>query len=119
MSNYHVMNLNVLEDVARVIFHIPVPDELNDANVYIRDALIQFLGSPPVSVLPWINAAEATAIGDGSMIEVDERIKFSNARLTLAGKRAEIDAAFAAHTMNKVEDLRKVLRFWGLNRDLP
>jgi hypothetical protein len=117
MSNYHVLDMTTKEHEVQVIFHIPIPDENNNANINLRTALTQYK-SQKSSQVPWIGAAELTDMENGLLYEHRETIMF-DANLSLAQKRTIIDNRYTVLATSIVSQIRSRLKFWGMDRDVP
>ena len=115
MSNYHVLAQDLKSDSAQVAFHIAVPVETNAAGVYLSVALRQHLA--PATQVPWLVDPELTGIANGDVYEYLQNVEFS-ALLSVAEKRAIIDARYTALAAAIPNIIRDRYRFWGLDRDV-
>ena len=69
MSDYHITSADVFGNRFNVVMHFPVPDQVNDAGVNYRTAVVEYQGGAPIqSVLPSIGA-EQTQLDAGEIIE--------------------------------------------------
>lgn len=120
MSNYHITDLSPKEDKVKVIFHIPIPDENNSAGVNLRTALAQYISNAGItaSAVPWDVSSEETQILNGMLYEHSETV-YVDANLTLVQKRNIIDARYTVLTTQAVSKIQSILKYWGLNRDVP
>lgn len=116
--NYHILESNEEDNEARIVFHIPVPDENNIAGVNLRQALSQFRVNPG-SVVPWQQSGtEYDAIQNGEIYEhiIKQRYKPD---LTDLQKQTALDNKYN-NLKTKIQNrLRKILKYWGINRDVP
>ena len=121
MSNYHVRAADVYGNRYTVVFHVPIPDELNGADVNYRTAIVQWQGGAPISsTLPDIGD-EQTTLDAGQIYEHAEAFN-SNPNETLIQKRARLDARWTelANTSGDfIQSLQNQLAYWGYNRDVP
>ena len=117
--DYHVMNMRKDGRAARVIFHIPIPNENNAASVSLRTALSEYTdGTNFVSKYPGIAGAELTAIQNGSLYEQVETVVFLAADSN-GQKQTKIDEKFTLLSTSVLNKMREILKFWGLDRDVP
>ena len=124
MSNYHVLEINELENHAQVAFHVSVPDELNGAGINLRTALKQYLerGAQSGTIesgVPWIAPAELTELQAGDLYEYLADTEFANAHAADLEKRDQIDAKYTTLVPAVQDRIRKILKFWGMDRDVP
>lgn len=68
--------------------------------------------------MSWISAGELTQLGTGELYEHSETVTFLAAD-TNGQKQAKIDARYTALSTSILEKARTILKFWGLDRDLP
>lgn len=118
MSNYHILESNEKDNQVRIVFHIPVPDENNIADVSLRTALSQWRLNPG-SAVPWQQSGtEFEAIQNGEIYEyvISQRYKPD---LTNAQKQTAIDNKYNNLKTKIANRLRKILKYWGINRDVP
>ena len=121
MSNYHILSqaddLKTLETVQ----HIAIASANNAAGVNYRTALVQYLTQGGVtigSVVPGIEAAELTALQNGSLYEVQRTYRFSSLNLTNAQKATELDAYYTAQVTQIIGELQRMLQWWGYSRNV-
>lgn len=124
MSNYHILDTNRKLTKARVIFHIEIPDELNNDSTNYRTAVLEWQGGGTISSkVPNLDtefASEYAAMQTGEIYEYEDTVTFSSADLTNVQKRNEIDDWYTDLSNNFVNDkVKKILKFWGMNRDVP
>lgn len=117
MSNYHVKSITPNGRDAQVVFHIPIPIENNSANIALRTAVSQYIGIF-TSVVPWITAGEVTQLEAGELFEHSEIVKFLAAD-TNAQKQTKIDNRYTTLSTNILDKTREILKFWGLDRNVP
>ena len=125
MANYHVMEICDDKDVAKIAWHIAVPDEDNYAGVNLRTALGQYLtsaagGERTITQVPWLEADNPTEYASLSGCEVYEIIQTVeyNANDGNAAKAAAMDEHWTQLNSTIPDTLRERLKFWGLNRDV-
>lgn len=124
MSNYHILDTNKKQTKARVIFHIEIPDELNNDSTNYRTAVYEWQGGGTItSAVPNLEtefAAEYAAMQTGEIYEREKTVEFTSADLSNGQKRGEVDAEYTELSNNFVNDVvKKRLKFWGMNRDVP
>ena len=118
MSNYHILESNEEDNQVRIVFHIPVPNENNSAGANLRQALSQFRANPG-SAVPWQQSGtEYEAIQNGEIYEHDIRQRYKP-DLTNAQKQTAIDNNYNNLKTKIANRLRKTLKYWGKNRDVP
>lgn len=119
MSNYHVKSISPNGRNADVIFHIPIPVESNSAGVALRTAVLQYIDSANfISKIPWIDPSETTQLTNGEIYEHSETVKFLAADSN-AQKQTKIDSRYTALSTNILNQVREILKFWGLDRNVP
>ena len=64
-----------------------------------------------------IAAEELTQLQNGELYEVSKTVKFLAAD-TDGQKQAKIDDRYTVLTTSAVNNVRNILKFWGLNRDI-
>ena len=117
--DYHVMGMRKDGRKAQVVFHIPIPNENNAASMSLQTALSEYIdGTNFVSKYPGTLGAELIEIQNGSLYEQVEAISFLAADSN-AQKQAKIDAKFTSLSVVVVTKIRNILKFWGLDRDVP
>ena len=125
MSNYHVLNTHKKLKNANTIFHIQIPDENNSANPAhnLRTCVHEYQGGGTIeSSVPNLDtefSSEYSDLQTGALYEWNETVIFSNANLTNSQKRDEIDARYTELSTTVVDYFRKILKYWGMNRDVP
>ena len=123
MSNFHILNTSEKLTNARVVYHVAIPDEMNNDSTNYRTAVYEWQGGGTISsIVPNIEtefAAEYAAMQTGEIYEYVETFIFSNANLSNLAKRTEIDNRYAELATEQVNYLKKILKFWGMNRDVP
>ena len=121
MSNYHVLEVNDKKDAASVVFHIPVPDEVNSVGINLRVILKQYLADREiVPVMSWLqtdNPTEYAQIENGEVYEHSLQVRY-NANETDLYKRDQIDAKYTSLVSIIPNIIRERFKFWGLNRDV-
>jgi len=119
MSNYHVLFQELERKSVHAIFHIPIPAAgVNGAGIGWRAAALmerQFNGGIGKSVLPGIASEELTALDNGSLIEVLERVRFTSTSLTDAQRNTQILEAYNAATTSVLAEKQITLNFMGYN----
>lgn len=118
MSNYHILAADKYANKFNVVFHLAVPDQLNEAGLNYQAAIVEWQGGAPIqSVLPSIGG-EQTQLDSGALYEAMEEFH-SNPNETLIEKRDRLDTRFGELQTEKQAELQKVLSYWGYNRDVP
>jgi len=102
------------------VFHVPVPDLVNEVGVNYRTAIVEWQGGAAaiVSNVPFIEGPELTQLQAGELFEV-RRTFHSNPDETLAQKRAKLDVMFADVQAEEQQNFQDILGYWGYNRDVP
>ena len=119
MSNYHIVAMAPKEHKVNVVFHIPIPNENNSANVNLRTALAQYISDAgkTESAVPWDIGSEEAQILAGEIYEHRETVDV-DAKLTVAQKRDLVDARYTALSTQVVNKVRSILKFWGMDRNV-
>ena len=120
MSNYHILNSSEKDHEVNVVFHIPVPNENNAVGVNLRAALTQHKPFTE-SAVPWLaatNPDEVTSLTNGEIYEHSQLVEY-DAKMTDVQKRSRIDEKYSALGVIVVNRIRSILKYWGLNRDVP
>ena len=122
MADYHVLTMSRL-DRLDVVFHFPVPDQVNFAGVNLRVALKAHLEAAAddgiiASQYPGIQGAELTQMQAGEVYEHREAVEF-DANLTKALKRDQVDARWTALGAIISTRVVNLLDFWGYDRTVP
>ena len=121
MSDFHVLEVSERKDVARIAIHVTTPAGNNAAGKSYASAAKEYQGGSPVTAVPWLvatNPTEATAITNGSVVEVLERVEF-NGMNTNAQKLAALQAHVSARKAAIASRLQEILRFWGFDGTAP
>lgn len=116
----------------RVVFHIPVPvytlnsagGSTGDQDVLLRDAVFeryQVDGTVNSAVydLETTHAAEYALLQTGEIHEYVETVKFDSADDSLVAKRAKVRDRFDELAVDKINELKKELKYWNYNEDVP
>lgn len=119
MSDCHILAGDKYGNRYRVVFHIPVPDQVNAVGVSYRMALVQYLGGATEikSEIPELGT-ELTQLQAGELVEYGESF-YSNPNETLAQKQVKLDARFNEVKNEVLQDWQDVLSYWGYSRDVP
>jgi len=127
MANIHILDMN--KHRLKVVFHIPVPDIDNRANINYRDAVVKS-GHASTSILAdaadpdnpqgWeISSAEKDALASGALIEHVEQIPvMSNDWDDLSVLRTKVLNAYNDVKARLLSRIQKSLRFWGLSQEI-
>ncbi|GAF93443.1 unnamed protein product [marine sediment metagenome] len=120
MSNYHILSADQYGNSYRVVFHVPVPSQVNEIGTNYRTAIVEWQGGAEniQSSVPFIAGAELTQMQAGELYEVSETFN-SNPTQTLADKRDALDARFADVVSEVQADFQDRLGYWGYSRDVP
>lgn len=125
-EDYHVRAVSKNGRNATVIFHIPIPLENNAASISLPTALSEYIKPRNddgtfgtfISNLQGIAAEELTTLQAGSLYEHIETVSFLAAD-TEGQKQTKIDNRFTALSINVLNNVRAILKFWGKARDVP
>lgn len=125
-ENYHVLAVAENGRSANVIFHIPIPVENNSASVALRTALASYIKTQDTdgtflafnSVFEAVGAGELTQLRAGELYEYRAIVKFLAAD-TNGQKQTKIDNKYTELTTSVLSKIRAILKFHGLNRDVP
>ena len=131
MSDYHILNKAVDNKTARVVVHLPIPNENNIAGVNRRTALVEKLtqnGETIVSQVPNHAIdfpADETLLQYGGLYEKAITFRFSSLELTNLGRRDEIRAHVAQMKADIVSagtdlynEVIEPLQWWGYNENV-
>lgn len=113
MANFHILESDVKDHKARVVFHIAIPSEQNMATVDLQTALSEHKPSPG-TVLQGLAQAEIDQINAGQLYEHDEWVKY-NGHLSNAEKLGVISNRYAILSGSIVNRIRQILKYWGYN----
>ena len=117
--DYHVMNMRKDGRAAQVVFHVEILDENNAVGISLQTALKEYIdGANFVSKYPGIAGTELIDIQNGSLYEQVETVVFLAAD-TNGQKQAKIDNKFISLSASVLNKTREILKFWGLDRDVP
>ena len=124
MSDYHILQINethrgIMETVT-VVFHIPIPDQNNDAGVPYRTAVASLVNAESISAVPWLQtdfSDEHTAIQAGAVYEASRSVRLP-AGLTPVQKRDRLDAYYNHIKSEILSEIQDRMAFWGFNRDV-
>lgn len=124
MSNYHILQISPsdggMSENISLIFHIPIPDQNNNANVSYRIAIASLVNAENVSSVPWLEAdfpAEYADIQTGAVYEVSRMLRLP-AEWTPVQKRDRIDAYYNVLKGELLAKIQQRMSFWELNRDV-
>ena len=120
MSDYHILSSDEYANRYSVVFHIPVPDQVNNASYSYRTAIVEWQGGTEniASQVPFITGTELTQLQAGEVYEVQRPFN-SNPNETLVQKRDRLDAMFATITTEVQANFQDILGYWGYSRDIP
>ena len=117
MSDMHV--LDIVNGVARVVMHFPVPTGNNAVNVPWVTALLESTGfnedgapATPTSVLRTIDIAEKDEIEAGTIAEFETPVAGLTTG-TVEGRRALMRDVYAAFKAQKTLDFQNRFQFYG------
>ena len=125
-EDYHVKTQSNNARSATIVFHIPIPIENNVANIPLRTALSQYIQPRNEdgtfgtfqSQLQGIDGIELTQLRNGESYEHVEAVSFLAAD-TNTQKLTKIDEKYKKLEIGGLNKIRKILKFWGLNRNVP
>lgn len=118
MADYHILSADRYGNTFQVVMHFPVPDQLNDAGVNYRTAIVEWQGGAPIQSILSNIGAEQTQLDAGELYEQSYTFH-SNPGETQAQKQAKLDAMWDQKRAETQADLVKVLSYWGFNRTIP
>jgi len=119
MSDYHLLTGNKSADEFEVIFHIPIPDQMNRiGTVSIRTALKEDGSISKISTLPWIDPAESDQITNGEIFEKKETFR-PDPLSTPTENRNKLDSKFKELNSLIVSYLRNRYAYWRFDRNVP
>lgn len=119
MSNYHILSADSAGNKFQVVFHVPIPDQLNDVDFSYRTALVDYQGGASNIASVLANpGTELTQMQAGELYEVISDFN-SNPNESLAEKRTRLDIDFANVSSDALAELQTILSFWGYERDVP
>lgn len=112
MANFHVLQGAEDGRSYRVVFHLPVPNELNRAgNVNIRDAVKEDPVVIKQSLVPWISREESDQLFAGELYEMVELFS-TTPTTTLIQLTAGLNTRFVQLTTQAQTELRQRYAFW-------
>lgn len=120
MSDYHILAADKYANSYSVVFHVPVPDAVNQVSYNYRTAIVEWQGGATeiTSQVPFIDGAELTQLQSGEVYEVGRKFH-SNPNETLVQKRDRLDVIFGEIVTETQADFQDVLGYWGYERDIP
>lgn len=118
MADYHILSADKYGNAFQVVFHFPVPDQTNEANVNYRTAIVQYQGGAPIQSILTDPGAEQTQLDAGEIYERSYTFN-SNPNETPAQKQAKLDALWGTKNSEVQDELQKVLSYWGFERTIP
>ncbi len=103
-----------------VVFHILIPDVDNQPGISLRSVLSEYLGNDTIlSRVPNLESDENDSLQACILYEYFEKVVFSRANITPFEKQSEIDARCSTLKTEVPIDLQKILKYWGLKRNIP
>lgn len=112
-----------------VVFHIPVPIHTlhskggvaGDQDVTLRTAIFEKYGAIPSAIYDFenVHAAEYAKIQTGELYEHVETIKFDSADDAVSVKRAKVRDRFTELSTDRINELKKELKYWNYTEDVP
>ena len=120
MSDYHILegSMDGGAETYKVAFHIPVPDETNDAAYSLRSALAEDPEVNKTSAVPWILTAEQTQLDSGELYERLESYS-RNTTNAVTQDRDALDARWNTLATAIPNRLRDRYKYWHYDRDVP
>lgn len=106
MSDFHALERT--EGRLRIVLHIPVPDVNNRVGKKVRD-IVKATSKP--SVLPDIDASEATALSQGRLMEHDTTIGIRG--MDEERIQREIEKVYDRRKQVAVDAFRRKYDWWG------
>jgi hypothetical protein len=125
MSNYHILDVTVQRNKARVAFHMSVPDETNSASptpVNLRTALSEYNELYEVGISQVPNHATAfilenASLISGEVIEVVETMEF-DANASNVAKLGIVESRWTGLNAVIGDEIRQRFKFWGYHGDV-
>lgn len=118
-NDYHVLTQRKNARTVDVVFHIPIPDDINAADYSLRSAVSELIGTSTfTSQVPWLTGQEVTDLQNGILFEQMETVKFL-ATDDDTQKQTKIENRFTVTSTNIVDKLKTILKFWQFNSDVP
>jgi len=124
MSNYHIVETTNNGDAVHVVFHVPVPDELNEVGHSIRDAIAEDPrfndneGMRKSSRVPWIDPAEQIQLNQGNLFE-HHVLFITNASIPFSTKQDQMDIMYTNLAISLIDEIRLYYAYWRFARDVP
>lgn len=123
MSDYHILETTSLGDKIHVVFHVPVPDELNEVGISLRDSLdedprfFDEQGNRRSSRVPWIDPPEQIQINNGTLFE-HHVVFITNASIPFSTKETLLDLMFNSLSISLIDELRLYYAYWRFAKDV-
>ena len=119
-KDWHALQTDKKFRWVEVVFHILIPEVINQAGVELKTALGEYLGNDTIiSRVPNLEQDENDSLQACYLYEYTEMVVFTNANLTPLEKRGEIDVRCAALKSEIPINLQKILKYWGMKRNIP
>jgi len=119
MSDYYFIEGNKDGDEYRIVFHIPVPNEMNKANtINLRAALAEDAQIKKASIIPWIGIPQQTKLNNGEIIEIVESFR-TNPSNSMGQNRRSADNRFKELKGVTENALKNRYCFWRFDRNVP
>jgi hypothetical protein len=130
VSNYHILEMSKKKNSITVAYHIPVPNWSNNAEnnegpnpQSLRTCLVEYLtrnGAVITTQVPGLStkfASEWSGIENGIIFEHVKTHEIS-ADLEDSERFAFCDGKYTTFATRKVNQLKKILRLWGSDKDV-
>ena len=117
MADYHITSADIYGNRFSVVMHFPVPDEVNEASVNYRTAMVEYQGGAPIASALTNIGAEQTLLDAGEIFEKSYSFN-SNPNESPAQKQSKLDALWATKRVDETVRLSHILSYWGFNRTI-
>lgn len=114
MSDIHVLQGNVAEDIWACAFHVTVPDITNDASVSYRAIITDFENT--TSAVPGLPGAEQTDLDNGALYE---EVKDVHTSQDHADRLQDVRDAYSQWEAEVLNQLQSRYLFTGKEINVP
>ena len=118
MADYHILSADRYGNSFQVVMHFPVPDQVNDAGVNYRTAIVEWQGGAPIQSILSNIGAEQTQLDAGELYERSYTFH-SNPNETEPEKQARLDTIWDEKRIEIQAELIEVLSYFGYTRTIP
>lgn len=114
MSDIHVLQGNIQEDIWACAFHVTVPDITNDVSVSYRAILKDF--EVTLSAVPGLPSAEQTDLDNGALYE---KVIYVHTSQDHADRLQDVQDAYSQWAASVLSQLQSRYLFTGKTIDVP